>query len=129
MESGQKLAAIKYVREAANLGLLDAKTWVENYKSYDLNSPQYEFKVKVATNNKDISAASEDYYAKKPVACCNKWVALFLCIYFGVFGAHRFYEGDKKWGKIYLFTFGLVCYGMLFDVIRILFKPTRYPKK
>lgn len=44
MESGQKLAAIKYVREAANLGLADAKTWVENYKSYDLNSPQSQFR-------------------------------------------------------------------------------------
>ena len=35
----------------------------------------------------------------------NKWVALILCIFFGVFGIHRFYEGKKVTGFIYLFTF------------------------
>lgn len=44
MASGQKIDAIKFVREASNLGLADAKTWVENYKTYDLNNPQPEFK-------------------------------------------------------------------------------------
>ena len=43
MASGQKIEAIKYVREASNLGLADAKRWVENYKSFDLNTPQYEY--------------------------------------------------------------------------------------
>lgn len=67
--------------------------------------------------------------SRKPTAYCNKWVALCLCYFLGFFGVHRFYEGDKKWGKIYLFTFGLLFYGWMFDLIRILFKPTRYPKK
>ena len=133
MESGQKLAAIKYVREAANLGLADAKTWVENYKSYDLNSPQYQFKSEPihttpATYTPQIK--SVNYTSEKPVTYCNKWVAFFLCFfYLGLFGVHRFYEGDKKWGKIYLFTFGLFGYGWLFDIFRILLKPTRYPRK
>ena len=64
------------------------------------------------------------------VKYCNKWVALVLCVfYLGFFGAHRFYEGDTKWGIIYLFTFGLFGVGVFFDVFRILLKPTRYPKK
>ena len=37
----------------------------------------------------------------------NKWVSLILCIFFGVFGIHRFYEEKKVTGFIYLFTFGL----------------------
>lgn len=37
----------------------------------------------------------------------NKWVSLILCIFFGVFGVHRFYEEKIVTGFIYLFTFGL----------------------
>ena len=44
----------------------------------------------------------------------NKWVALVLCLLFGVFGIHRFYEGKKITGFIYLFTFGLLGYGVFF---------------
>ena len=39
MEYGNKLDAIKFVREAGRLGLSEAKTWVENYKTYDLRNP------------------------------------------------------------------------------------------
>lgn len=68
--------------------------------------------------------------SRQPTKYCNKWVAFCLCFfYLGLFGVHRFYEGDKKWGRIYLFTFGLFGYGWLFDIFRILFKPTTYPKK
>jgi restriction system protein len=52
-----------------------------------------------------------------------------LCYFLGLFGVHRFYEGDKKWGIIYLCTLGIFGYGWLFDMFRILVKPTRYPKK
>lgn len=36
MANNQKLDAIKFVREITGMGLADAKTWVENYKKYDL---------------------------------------------------------------------------------------------
>lgn len=40
MATNRKLDAIKYVREVTGLGLVDAKTWVENYHTYDLHQPQ-----------------------------------------------------------------------------------------
>ena len=40
MANNRKLDAIKYVREISGLGLADAKTWVENYKTYDLHQKQ-----------------------------------------------------------------------------------------
>ena len=43
MQYGRTLETIKYVRDIASLGLGDAKAWVENYKSYDLHSPQPQF--------------------------------------------------------------------------------------
>ena len=56
----------------------------------------------------------------------NKWVALLLCIFLGVFGAHKFYEGKILLGVVYLFTGGLFCIGALVDFIRLLFKPNPY---
>lgn len=59
----------------------------------------------------------------------NKWVALILCIFFGVFGIHRFYEGKKVTGFIYLFTFGLLGVGWFFDIIRLATKTNPYRVK
>lgn len=56
----------------------------------------------------------------------SKWVSFFLCLFFGVFGAHKFYEGRVLLGIVYLLTGGLFCIGMLFDLISLLFKPNPY---
>jgi hypothetical protein len=46
--------------------------------------------------------------------------AALLCFFLGVFGAHRFYAGRIGTGLLWLFTFGLLTFGMLFDLILIL---------
>lgn len=56
----------------------------------------------------------------------NKWVALLLCIFLGVVGAHKFYEGKTGMGILYLFTMGLFGIGVLIDLIVLLFKPNPY---
>ena len=56
----------------------------------------------------------------------NKWVALLLCVFFGWFGAHKFYEGRGGIGILYLFTAGLFGIGVFFDFFAILFKPNPY---
>ena len=40
MANNLKLDAIKYIREISGLGLADAKTWVENYRTYNLHQKQ-----------------------------------------------------------------------------------------
>ena len=62
------------------------------------------------------------YYQKE----CNKWVALILCFLFGFFGAHKFYEGKKGKGVLYLCTMGLFGFGYFIDLIILLFKPNPY---
>ena len=56
----------------------------------------------------------------------NKWVAFFLCLFLGYFGAHKFYEGKIGMGILYLFTCGLFGIGWLIDCIALLFKPNPY---
>lgn len=59
----------------------------------------------------------------------NKWISLILCVFFGVFGLHRFYEGKRITGFIYLFSFGVLGIGWFFDIILIATKPNPYRVK
>lgn len=56
----------------------------------------------------------------------DKRVALILCIFLGLFGAHRFYDRDRKMGFLYLFTLGLVGVGWIVDLVSIMRKPNPY---
>lgn len=56
----------------------------------------------------------------------NKWVALCLCIFLGVVGGHKFYEGKVGMGILYIFTGGLFGIGIIVDLIGILMKPNPY---
>ena len=37
----------------------------------------------------------------------SKWAAFFLCLFLGLIGAHKFYEGKIGMGVLYIFTGGL----------------------
>ena len=61
-----------------------------------------------------------------PANSKNKWVAFFLCFFFGAFGAHKFYEGKTGMGVLYFFTMGLFGFGWLIDTIKYLGKSDPY---
>ncbi len=56
----------------------------------------------------------------------NKWVSIFLCLFLGFFGAHKFYEGKFASGLIYCCTAGLFFFGVVLDFIALLGKPNPY---
>lgn len=56
----------------------------------------------------------------------NKWLAFFLCLFLGVYGAHKFYEGRIGLGILYLFTGGLFGIGWIVDCICLLTRPNPY---
>ena len=71
-------------------------------------------------NTNNINAAALGIRTK------NKWVAFFLCLFLGYFGAHKFYEGRVGLGIVYLLTAGLFGIGWFIDCICLLFKPNPY---
>ena len=50
----------------------------------------------------------------------KRLVAVLLCVFLGVFGAHRFYAGRIGTGILWLFTLGILGLGMLYDLILII---------
>ena len=72
------------------------------------------------------ASASASQYQGNRLREKNKWVAFFLCLFLGFFGAHKFYEGKILFGVIYIFTFGLFGIGWLVDLIILLLKPNPY---
>ena len=56
----------------------------------------------------------------------GEWVALLLCLFLGIVGGHKFYEGKIGMGILYIFTLGLAGIGVLVDLIVLLFKPNPY---
>ena len=56
----------------------------------------------------------------------DKWVAFFLCLFLGIFGVHKFYEGRILLGILYLCTAGLFGIGVFIDLIILFFKPNPY---
>lgn len=73
-----------------------------------------------SNTNNNVNAAMFGVRAK------NKWVAFFLCLFLGYFGAHKFYEGKIGMGILYLFTVGLFGIGWFIDCIALLTKPNPY---
>ena len=60
------------------------------------------------------------YHNAPRVSTRNKGVALLLCFFVGVFGAHQFYAGKVGMGILYFFTVGLFGFGVIVDFIKIL---------
>ena len=56
----------------------------------------------------------------------NKWVSIILCLFLGFFGGHKFYEEKIGMGILYLCTFGLFGFGVIIDLLVLLFKPNPY---
>lgn len=56
----------------------------------------------------------------------NKYVSLLLCLFLGVLGAHRFYEGKIATGILWACTGGLFGIGWFIDLLILIFKPRWY---
>ncbi|MEA4933105.1 MAG: DUF4236 domain-containing protein [Lawsonibacter sp.] len=58
--------------------------------------------------------------SQRPTSPKSKTVALLLCIFLGMFGAHRYYVGKIGTGVLWTFTGGVVGIGWLVDLVAII---------
>lgn len=80
----------------------------------------------VVINNTNANTNSVDVKMENRGTEKNKWVAFVLCLFLGLVGAHKFYEGKILMGVVYIFTAGLFLVGWIIDLIAILMKPNPY---
>ena len=59
----------------------------------------------------------------------SKSTATILAIFFGWLGIHRFYVGQKLWGIIYLFSFGLCGIFLIDAILWLLGSQEKFDKK
>tara|TARA_B110000027_G_scaffold112030_1_gene120495 strand:+ start:262 stop:528 length:267 start_codon:yes stop_codon:yes gene_type:complete len=59
----------------------------------------------------------------------SKSTATILAIFFGWLGIHRFYVGQKLWGIVYLFSFGLCGIFLIDGILWLLGSQEKFDKK
>ncbi len=60
------------------------------------------------------------YVPQRLVSPKSRPVSLILCLGFGLLGVHKFYEGKVALGLLYLFSCGLLGFGVVVDLLRLL---------
>lgn len=91
--------------------------------------PMQQPQIIINNNNSNVNTnrnVQKQYYVGGGKRPKSKWVALFLCVFFGYLGFHKFYEGRTGMGILYLLTFGLCGIGWFLDILALLFKPNPY---
>lgn len=56
----------------------------------------------------------------------SKTASLLFCLCTGLFGGHKFYEGKVGMGVLYDLTLGLFGFGVVADLVRLLFRRGKY---
>lgn len=56
----------------------------------------------------------------------SKTASLLFCLGTGLFGGHKFYEGKVGMGVLYDLTLGLFGFGVVADLVRLLFRRGKY---
>ena len=123
------LNIIKCSQCGANLENTDEKSLSCQYCGSVFDKPNTE-KTTIINNHTTVINNVSNNNSNRPVVSKgkrkDKWAALILCILFGYFGAHKFYEGKNSMGLIYIFTVGLFGFGWFIDIFVIALKPNPY---
>ncbi|MGN1013041.1 MAG: TM2 domain-containing protein [Clostridia bacterium] len=77
--------------------------------------------IKIVDGFKAIITGSGSEPKEMDESAREKTLQIFLCLFFGFIGAHRFYEGDILKGILYAATWGFFGIGIVVDLIRIIF--------
>lgn len=98
-------------------------TIISDSEGHVLNVPSYEITKMSDTDIKtvdDASVSQFQYEMEDEVKALKK--ELFICLFLGLFGVHKFYKGHFILGILYLTSLGLLGIGWIIDLITIICK-------
>lgn len=115
---------------AGTIDLEDDDVWLFQVKQTLTKTEVYNGVVDASEAGKYVNMNAVLDYGVRAPGEKNKWAVFFLCLFFGVFGVHRFYERKIGTGILYLLTMGLGGCGVVYDLIKIwqrvdLYAPTQ----
>ena len=117
----------KYCKYCASVIDVDSVVCVHCGKQVEeLKGSSSQPNIVINNDNNNVNTNTNNVGAGRLGREKNKWVALLLCFFLGVFGIHRFYEGKIVTGILWMLTLGLFGVGTLIDFIILLFKPNPY---
>lgn len=100
----------------------------DNGNHYTITEREETVAFPIATYISDVKEIATDYgeYDLEQCGKLSKIKAVLFCFFLGFLGAHKFYEGKKGMGILYIFTGGLFAIGMYVDLIVILAHEGKY---
>ena len=87
----------------------------EEYAQVEAEYKAYMAARKKEREEREAAEAAED-------AKHNPTVALLLCLFLGFLGAHKFYQGKKGMGVLYICTMGLFGIGVMVDLFKLILR-------
>ena len=105
---GNKITAIKLLREHTGWGLAQSKEYVE-----DVLAPS------LGITNLGVGDYQRIMRSQGSSSQKSRMVTFLLCLFLGFCGVHCFYAGRIAKGVLYFFTFGLFGLGWAWDIIQI----------
>lgn len=104
---------------AGTVDLEDDDVWLFQVKQTLAKTQVYNRVVDASEAGKYVNMNAVLDYGVRAPGEKNKWAVFFLCLFFGVFGVHRFYERKIGTGILFLLTMGLGGFGVIYDLIKI----------
>ncbi len=93
-------------------------SYKEKNTEFNKTLNEYITTYKLLCNAKEIKYLDNRLDEYKHVKCKGKKSKFLLIFFFGWFGIHKFIEKKYLLGIIYLFTFGLLGFGVIYDLIQ-----------
>lgn len=121
---GKKSVGLSFGNKYGGVSI-NSKTGTTTRVSIPGSGFSYTKKIKIndtKTNEYSMKTPTE----KENIKEINKWTSFLLCLFLGIFGVHKFYEGKIGIGILYICTLGLFGIGWIVDLIIILTKPNPY---
>lgn len=118
--SDDKFEQLEKLSQLKEKGILSGKEFEEAKKNL-LHGDSQSITPQIIIQNSTSSAATAIIGDNKKEKRYSVFIAFFLCLFGGWFGAHKFYTREFFSGILYMLTCGIFFLGWAWDLISIFF--------